>query len=364
VTSDPCWHLLNELENSPTQHALARGYLFNLCDDFSETTEAVLQKSALDNSAALGNPGDGCRLMLKDLKSFGDDLGTLGEAIDLPLLPHIGTIYRRSAKRITWHTHQAHELIFVLDGAAAYEFRQHPTLEVLGAHFLVVPAGLVHRGVHDVRTPSTMCGLLFNSVGRHGPRNTPFVQEDVHWMQEHLRQLGPVVCPFNADLRAVLTRLLEAQRAYETHEHRCLLSANLRLWGCAAVLGALRALTSNQQPNLNKLVLAAQDYLREHMGDAVHMADLVRHIGLGRSRLFDLFKTVTGLTPNDYLLRLRVGRAKELITEPELSLTNIAMACGFSSSQYFSKVFRKYTGQTPLDYRREAQSHVRRRMAP
>jgi len=114
---------------------------------------------------------------------------------------------------------------------------------------------------------------------------------------------------------------------------------------------------------LNQLVVAAQDYLRQHLGDAVHMADLVRHIGLGRSRLFDLFKAVTGLTPNDYLLRLRVGRAKELLLEPDLSLTNIAMACGFSSSQYFSKVFRKYTGQTPLDHRREAQAQLRRRLA-
>jgi transcriptional regulator GlxA family with amidase domain len=68
--------------------------------------------------------------------------------------------------------------------------------------------------------------------------------------------------------------------------------------------------------------------------------------------LFQLFKQNTGLTPNDYLQRLRIAKARELLTTTSQSVTEIAFAAGFASSQYFSRVFRKYTGQMPSEYRR------------
>ena len=61
---------------------------------------------------------------------------------------------------------------------------------------------------------------------------------------------------------------------------------------------------------------------------------------------------MTGLTPNDYLLRLRVKKAQELLAQSRQSLTDVGLATGFSSGQYFSNVFRKYTGQTPREYQR------------
>ena len=99
------------------------------------------------------------------------------------------------------------------------------------------------------------------------------------------------------------------------------------------------------------LVAAAEAYLRQRFAEPVQMPELVRHIGLSRARMFELFKSVTGLTPNDYLLRYRIERARELLTSTQRNITDIAMATGFSSSQYFSNVFRKYTGLSPSEYR-------------
>jgi transcriptional regulator GlxA family with amidase domain len=66
-----------------------------------------------------------------------------------------------------------------------------------------------------------------------------------------------------------------------------------------------------------------------------------------RARLFEQFKRGTGMTPTDYLLRVRVERARELMADTSRSLTEVAHATGFSSSQYFSTVFRRYTGMAP-----------------
>ena len=292
--------------------------------------------------------------MEKDPKTFGDDVETLGTDIDLPLVTRIGAIHSRSARIVTWHCHQGCELVFLLSGAAAYEFRQHQTLEVLGGHFLVVPAGVEHRGVHDVRMPSTICGLLLDPDRCGGWRNTPLTKAELPWISRHLAQSGPVVCPFSLDLRGVLERLMNAQDAFVGSRHSCLAKASLRLWACAAILGSVCELTTPHPPISNKLVLAAQGYLKRHLDEPIHIPDLVKHIGLGQSRLFHLFKSATGLTPTDYLLRLRIERAKELLARPAQSVTEIALATGFSSGQYFSDVFRKYAGQTPREYRQEA----------
>jgi len=82
------------------------------------------------------------------------------------------------------------------------------------------------------------------------------------------------------------------------------------------------------------------------------MLALAEAAGCSRSRLFQLFKQATGMTPNDYLQRLRVKEASAmLINQPGASITDVAFSNGFSSSQYFCNVFRKYTGTTPVAFR-------------
>ena len=51
-----------------------------------------------------------------------------------------------------------------------------------------------------------------------------------------------------------------------------------------------------------------------------------------------------------YLNKLRINHALEIMKDTTLSITEVAMQCGFSDSTYFSKVFKKYTGKSPLDY--------------
>jgi two-component system, response regulator YesN len=90
----------------------------------------------------------------------------------------------------------------------------------------------------------------------------------------------------------------------------------------------------------------------------LQISDLVRHLGYSRARIFEMFKAGTGMTPNDYLLRCRVRNARNLLADPERPITEIALETGFSSSQYFSQVFKKYTGMTPSRYRSKTSTVV------
>ncbi|MBC8061777.1 MAG: helix-turn-helix transcriptional regulator, partial [Clostridiaceae bacterium] len=66
-----------------------------------------------------------------------------------------------------------------------------------------------------------------------------------------------------------------------------------------------------------------------------------------------VFKKITGITINDYINHYRLSKAKKLLLNMELKLYDIARLVGYSNDNYFSKVFKKYEGMTPSEFRRE-----------
>ena len=79
---------------------------------------------------------------------------------------------------------------------------------------------------------------------------------------------------------------------------------------------------------------------------------LAQTAGMSEVYFRRLFKAEYGLSPLRYIVSLRLGKARELMKYPFLSLDECAKQSGFSSQQYFCKVFREYVGITPSDYRK------------
>lgn len=91
--------------------------------------------------------------------------------------------------------------------------------------------------------------------------------------------------------------------------------------------------------------------LREQCDQAWTLEAMAEQCGLGRSRFATLCRRHTGDSPLELVNRLRIDRAKILLRESEQPITDIAFACGFSSSQYFARVFRGFTGMDARGYR-------------
>ena len=79
---------------------------------------------------------------------------------------------------------------------------------------------------------------------------------------------------------------------------------------------------------------------------------LAKESGYSRVHFSRMFRAATGYAPHNYLLKLRVDRVRELLLSSTLSLTEIALECGFSSHSHLSRVFRQVLGATPSEYRR------------
>ncbi|MDX2109355.1 MAG: helix-turn-helix domain-containing protein [Verrucomicrobiota bacterium] len=92
-------------------------------------------------------------------------------------------------------------------------------------------------------------------------------------------------------------------------------------------------------------------HMENHYGGPVCIKDLTKVAALSERSLLRAFHDATGHAPMDYLLRLRVRRAAELLVKSNDKITTIAFACGFEDSNYFSRQFRRIIGTTPRDYR-------------
>lgn len=100
-------------------------------------------------------------------------------------------------------------------------------------------------------------------------------------------------------------------------------------------------------------VLEAMRYLRHHFMEDVAATDVARHIRMSTSWLSKHFNQECGMSVPAYLMEVRLEHAKKLLTQTNLMICEVALACGFENSRYFVSVFKKATGITPKLYREQ-----------
>lgn len=93
------------------------------------------------------------------------------------------------------------------------------------------------------------------------------------------------------------------------------------------------------------------DYIHTHLDGPLRLADLCAVAGLRRTSLIEQIKAATGQTPHQYVTALRIQRAQQLLRQPHVSLTRIALECGFADQSHFSATFKRILGITPSQYR-------------
>ncbi len=101
-----------------------------------------------------------------------------------------------------------------------------------------------------------------------------------------------------------------------------------------------------------QLMERLMEYAEQHISDPdLKISDMAAHLALGRTTLTERVKEITGMPPADFIRYLRIQRACRLISTTDQTLSQIAYAVGFSDPNYFSKAFKRATGQTPTAYR-------------
>ncbi|GAA4313359.1 AraC family transcriptional regulator [Mucilaginibacter gynuensis] len=107
----------------------------------------------------------------------------------------------------------------------------------------------------------------------------------------------------------------------------------------------------NHNDPTSKLIAKAKFIIHESFENALDMEKLARELPMGYVSFRKAFKKITGESPNQYHLNLRMERAKDLLTSTVLNINEIADQTGFDSVFYFSKLFKKKHGIPPSVYR-------------
>ena len=112
-------------------------------------------------------------------------------------------------------------------------------------------------------------------------------------------------------------------------------------------------LRRGKQPT--KLTMDVTNYVLHHLSEPIKIDELANALFISRSRLFAKFKKEAGVTLNDYILKEKAIEAKRLLRYTNKSIISISEYLGFSSPAHFSRVFKKYIGLSPNEYRERKQ---------
>ncbi len=207
----------------------------------------------------------------------------------------------------------------------------------------------------DLGVPSTSGGQLGRQLQGLLDRNPLFICTTCSTAFEQARlavQLGAVDLlskPFaDEELDQALQKAVSALRCIRVHEReRQVLE---RLIG-KPPLNSSPASTHRIRTRSFQIAQAVRRYVDSHYQEDISLQTAADHVRLSASYLGPLFKAVCGVSFRTYLRMVRVAKAKELMRDPSLNLSEIAQRVGFEDENYFSQVFLEVTGMRPGQYR-------------
>lgn len=111
--------------------------------------------------------------------------------------------------------------------------------------------------------------------------------------------------------------------------------------------------SDNARPVAGRLIRGAYAYMDKNYCENCTLKDIAASVHVSANHLRTVFLNSEGYSPYEYITRKRVEKAKNMILLGESSLAQIALECGFCSQSHFCAVFKKATGQTPAQYRKQ-----------
>ncbi len=139
------------------------------------------------------------------------------------------------------------------------------------------------------------------------------------------------------------TRVISPQQ-YESVVHLLTIFAQ----HLSLVSNQLLVRNANAEP---PAITRAKQFIKEHQADEISLGDVAKAVNTSTFYFCKMFKKATGLNFTDYLSRVRVEKARNLLLNPNLRISEIAFASGFQSLSHFNRVFRRIAGESPTRYR-------------
>ena len=222
---------------------------------------------------------------------------------------------------------------------------------------LQVQQKLSETATHEARSVTCQLGLCDTAVPvRTGDRLIGFLQTGQVFCRK------PTEAQFNRMVKLVTEWGLEVDRSTLREAYFSTRVLNSRQHESVVKLLAIFAqhlsMVSNQvvvqQQNTEPPVIArAKQFIHEHQTEDLSLGQVAKAVNMSTFYFCKMFKKITSINFTDYLSRVRIEKAKNLLLNPNLRISEIAYEVGFQSLTHFNRVFKKITGQSPTQYREQ-----------
>ena len=180
---------------------------------------------------------------------------------------------------------------------------------------------------------------------------TPFLAEEIEQMFAKITSCQAHSHRISTRLAAILREIADTLNMKAANDSKQLM--RLRVLSSYLVHETCRILDNPEVLAIGHDVIPKiRKWIDEHLSEDIPVERLVSFSGYGRSRFYTLFMADTGLSPNDYILRKRIIKAKKLLLsrKPSISMAELSAQCGFNSPSAFAKSFRKIVGKSPREF--------------
>ena len=263
----------------------------------------------------------------------------------------------RTEEEINYHTHDFIEIGIILSGRGHFHVGGKDYPAEAGDLFVFNP-GTQHRFIPDFSfsQPLSECYLAFIDVEFIGcPRGHFPLFADYQFfikMPESLRQ----------DVFKICQSLSRESKSWQPGQYFMLKSYLIQIICLLLRFQKQQGKEKDEKDyreryvfkNVNKKYIVEQitKYLEEHYQEKTSLDQIASNMYLSSYYVSKIFKSETGDTPINYLISLRMKKAKEMLDEnPDISVQEAASAVGYDDAYHFSKLFKKYFGISPLYYK-------------
>lgn len=265
--------------------------------------------------------------------------------------PKIFYVYRKnSTESVKIHTHDFPSLVYVLSGSATYKVNGKE-YKASGGDLVAINPGVPHGKIMEAGEEVNEFHIGFNNIQLEGLQKDFIISED----------LPPVISlkKNNQDFFQCCGDILVEQKKDEPGGQLMLKAHVMRL-----IVLMLREIymgsSEEEESPINfdsyektKIVTAIASFINNNYGQDISLDKISRNMYLSPVYISKIFKEEIGESPINYLIKVRLSKAAELLEQGSITIKNVARQVGYGDAYYFSKLFKKYYGVPPSKYRRK-----------
>ena len=166
--------------------------------------------------------------------------------------------------------------------------------------------------------------------------------EMIHIIDDILKQCSIYLQEQSLDTVAIQKNILESEDVIQALES---MEAFFKiLIGC---------IDNARVDNADAVIRKAVEYMVQNYADKITLEDVAGYVGISKYYFSNLFKRICKINFSSYLNEIRINEAKKMLKNPQMNVNQVAELTGYSDQQYFSKTFKKYTGMTVTEYRKQ-----------